>query len=286
MIIIEGTDKAGKTTFLSNLLRRFPPPVKRGDEPRVFHFGILPDDWDYCEDYINYVGPNIILDRFMDSERAYGPVYRGKVNPRLTLENMNRVYRKCSEVGALVVYCNPKMEEVISRLDREGDEFIKKREQLQDLRNNFDNVFNTRYPLELEIIDTTKEVDPDTFARIVDKSLMMERNAKAIKNLGYRGYVSPTSKYIYYTDDLDPIFTLINIFSEGPISDYSIVSSRDIENNPVNISDLVRSIPTIESIDVVGEQAQKDYTDAGNTSDCNICLNKRVVSQQLLTVKA
>ena len=139
MIIIEGTDKAGKTTLITNLRRFFPRKVQQ--ELQVIHFGLLPDNWDYYNDYMQYIRSNVILDRFIDSERAYGPVYRTNIDRRLSQKNLSKVYRRCAEAGALVLYCNPNIDEVMRRIDLEGDMMVKKREQLELM------IFMTLLPL-------------------------------------------------------------------------------------------------------------------------------------------
>ncbi len=281
MIILEGTDKAGKTTFISNLLRFFPSEIQ--NEIKVFHFGLLPNNWDYCDDYINYIRPNVILDRFVDSERAYGQVFRGQINPKLTTSRLNKVYRKCYEIGALTVYCNPNVDEVMNRVNKEGDEMIKKRDQLDLLRSTFDSaVFNEKYPLELEIVDTTKKIDIETYKRIVNKSLILERSAKTIKNLGFRGYISPSSKYIFYVNELETITNLINIFYDKPISDFSIILSRDTENKPVNISPLVASLPAVKRIYVYGRDAENDYLNAENMSSAEVIFKHKIIAKRFL----
>ena len=198
MIIVEGTDKAGKTTLLTNLRRFFPRKVQ--NELQIIHFGLLPSNWDYCNDYLQYVRPNVILDRFIDSERTYGPVYRKSINPRLSLSNISKVYRKCAEVGALVLYCNPDIDEVMKRIDLEGDMMIKKREQLESLRSHFDGIFTDEYPLDLISIDTTFPLKDDVYKNIVNKSLILERSARKLLGLNYRGSVTPLSQYIIYTN--------------------------------------------------------------------------------------
>jgi len=282
MIILEGTDKAGKTTFLSNLIRFFPQEIQR--EIKIFHFGLLPDNWDYYDDYIHYIRPNVILDRFVDSELAYGPVYRQRINPKLTSKNLHEIYRKCSEIGTLTVYCNPNIDEVMKRIDKQGDEMVKKKEQLESLRLMFEKtIFNEKYPLELEIIDTTKEIDPEIYKRIVNKSLILERSAKSINYLGYRGYISPSSKYIFYTNDYNPCAALIGLCSNYPISDFSIVLSKDIENKPVNISSLVMSLPAVKGVYVYAE-AEKDYIDAENKNSAEFLSGHKSVAKKLLSL--
>ena len=139
MIILEGTDKSGKTTFLNNLVNFFPEEKK--NKLNIVHFGLLPDNWNYCDDYLRYIQSNTILDRFIDSERAYGPVFRNGVNNKLTKENLNKVYRKCSEIGTLVVYCKPDIDETMKRINDQKDLMVKQIDHLEKLRDQFDIIF-------------------------------------------------------------------------------------------------------------------------------------------------
>lgn len=264
MIIIEGTDKAGKTTLLTNIKRFFPRKIQQ--ELQTIHFGILPNNWNYGSDYCQYIRPNVILDRFIDSERAYGPVYRGSVNPRLSQKNMSDVYRKCAEIGTIVIYCNPNIEEVMNRINLEGDFMIKKREQLELLRHNFDKIYvKDKYPLDFMIVDTTRHLDDSVYTAIVNKSIILERASKQLAYLNYRGSITPLSKYIIYTNkDTEEVLSIIKTVCNIPFTEFSIVQSRDIENKPVNISSLTISLTSMKFLFILGEDAQKDYTAANN----------------------
>lgn len=281
MIIMEGTDKAGKSTFLANLIRHF--PQERRKELNVVHFGILPDDWDYCEDYLQYIDDNVILDRFVDSELAYGPVYRGGPNPRLTEESLSRVYRRCAELGALTIYCNPDIDAVLSRIEDQGDQMIKRKEQLVALRERFDSIFGPSYPLGLEMVDTTKPIKDDVYKGIVQKSLVLERSAKQLRNTGIRGFYTPWSEYIVYTSH--PVHTMHYIlrkaFPEIASSKFAIVRNRNIENKPVNIQSLAYGLVT-KGVFVLEEQSIRDYEEAENK---NAATNCRGISELLISIK-
>jgi len=275
MIIVEGTDKAGKTTFLSNLINRFPEPYRQ--KLQVVHFGILPEDWDYCNDYKRYVKSNVILDRFVDSERAYGPVYRDGINKKLTEEHLISVYRKCAEMGTIVAYCNPDIDEVVRRLEKDGDEMIKKREQLEMLRSQFDSIFNDEYPLEVEVIDTTSRIPDEVYDRLVSRSILRERMADNLDRLNMRASITPNTNVLIYTDwyDGNPdqmLFDMKKLGIKFSISNIGVVSSRNIENKSVNISELVMALSKIEKIIVLGREAMKDYVLAGNQLACKTCL--------------
>jgi thymidylate kinase len=265
MIIVEGTDKSGKSTFIANLLQAFPENYK--EKLRMAHFGILPDDWDYSDDYIGFIGPNVILDRFIDSERAYGPLYRGGVNPKLTTKNMLKVYGECAKIGTLLVYCNPDLEEVQKRIERMSDEMVKNQEQLIKLRGSFDSVFTENYPLEVITVDTSKPIKPEVYEKIVNRSLLLSRFAETIKSLNYRGFLTPYSKRIIYASKtclLANVQEEIARSSKLPFTEFGIVYSRGITNELVNLNALNLEMNIQHPVVVFGKDAEEDYIAAGN----------------------
>lgn len=70
MIVIEGPDLVGKTTLAKKLRDEL-----MGD---YFHFGPLPDDFDFVHGYAQFVKANRVMDRFHLSEIAYGRAVRGR----------------------------------------------------------------------------------------------------------------------------------------------------------------------------------------------------------------
>lgn len=76
MLIFEGPDLVGKTTFAKSFLNELPRHIYR-------HFGLLPPAFDHFRDYDQHSGVYIIQDRFHMSELVYGTVCRDncQVNP-------------------------------------------------------------------------------------------------------------------------------------------------------------------------------------------------------------
>jgi thymidylate kinase len=263
MIILEGTDKSGKTTFLNNLVNFFPEEKK--NKLNIVHFGLLPDNWNYCDDYLRYIQSNTILDRFIDSERAYGPVFRNGVNNKLTKENLNKVYRKCSEIGTLVVYCKPDIDETMKRINDQKDLMVKQIDHLEKLRDQFDIIFDKKYPLNLEIIDTTHNIKNEIFEYIVNKSIILENDSKNLMNLNYRGFTNINAKYIIYVYEniVDDIINFINDYMDIPFTNFCIILSRNIENKCVNINNLYSFIMP-KQVYVIGNNSLNDYIEANN----------------------
>lgn len=270
MIIIEGTDKAGKTTFIRNLFKNFPEDLKK--ETKIVHFGVLPEDWNYHNDYLSYVQDNIILDRFVDSERAYGPVFRGKINPRLTNENLNSVYRKCIEKGAFVIYCNPKENVVLDRLKKEGDEYVKKTEQLLQLRANFNSIFSN-HPLPIKEIDTSNPIDNQELKNIVNSYLIRKRTIKNLNLKEFRGSLSLDTKYLIYTSDFSFSFLsqIIENECKCPNRYFSFLKTRNTRNEIFEISSVSSSFNDLQKIIILGEKSIEDYKKSKDNSKVIYC---------------
>ena len=80
MLIVEGSDLLGKTAFIKALLVE----AERQCFPMIpQHFGLLPQGWNYRDDYIPYINRQTVMDRFILSELVYGETLRNgcKITP-------------------------------------------------------------------------------------------------------------------------------------------------------------------------------------------------------------
>jgi hypothetical protein len=154
----------------------------------------------------------------------------------------------------------------------EGDLLVKKREHLELLRKEFEDIYNSReYPLDVEIIDTSYELDSSIYKNLINKSLMLENKASQINKLNYRGHITPHSKYLIYSSlPLDKIQYFIYKMERAKTKDFGFLYSRDIENNPVNIHSL-SNISNCESVFVIGKDAIQDYKQAENKTGAIYC---------------
>ena len=74
MLIIEGSDLVGKTTFARKLVEY----LNGLDVPVIYaHFGLLPASWNYYWDYLDHMNRRVVMDRFIMSEVVYGAACRG-----------------------------------------------------------------------------------------------------------------------------------------------------------------------------------------------------------------
>lgn len=108
MIIVEGPDGVGKTTFCKKLLAHLPGHV-------YSHFTRLPPGFDYYWGYAERVGRGLVQDRFHMSEVAYAQA-RGE-EPRLDKWDYRLVDSLVRRVGGVTVLITGTQELVRSRWD-------------------------------------------------------------------------------------------------------------------------------------------------------------------------
>ena len=98
MLVIEGSDLVGKTSLIKALCDE---AIKR-DFPMIpQHFGLLPDSWQFMQDYLPYINASTVMDRFILSELVYGSVLRE--NSRICLTDWNTLQGVMKAFGCLTV---------------------------------------------------------------------------------------------------------------------------------------------------------------------------------------
>lgn len=110
MIIVEGTDRVGKTTLCKKLLERLPTHI-------YSHSTKPPKDFDYYWGYIDRISPNVVQDRFHMGEVVYSRV-RG-VRSELGSEEYRLVDAALRQVGAFTVVITTLRQTLEKRLDGE-----------------------------------------------------------------------------------------------------------------------------------------------------------------------
>jgi thymidylate kinase len=125
LIIVEGCDGSGKSTFVANLCHITPPAT------RVIHRGPLHRDpiLEYIGDIMSYspMGDSIIADRWHLGEMVYGPLYRGE--SRLTPAMNLYVELFLDSRGAERVWMDTPFDIVRSRLRNRGEDFLLEQHQ-------------------------------------------------------------------------------------------------------------------------------------------------------------
>ena len=115
IIILEGVDKAGKSTLAKELRTQLKWPVihfgKPGPDPATEYF-----------DFLNHINENIICDRFFVGELVYGPLLRGKNS--MTSLQIRVIERMCRKIGTLLIHVSPPYSVINDRLIELGDEMV------------------------------------------------------------------------------------------------------------------------------------------------------------------
>lgn len=120
LIIVEGVDGAGKSTFINELCTMLP------DQTKVLHRAQLKRHpmQEYVGDIMSYHPANdvIVCDRWHVGELVYGPLYRG--SSQLTGPQALFIEKWLQSRGALKLHMNTDYETVQSRLRDRGEDFL------------------------------------------------------------------------------------------------------------------------------------------------------------------
>lgn len=100
MLILEGADGLGKTNFAQRCVDY---AATKPEWPAVIysHFTRLPPHWDYYRNYLPYITPYTVMDRFHMSEIVYGTVHRGST--KIDEQKLRLLDAQCDLVGTYTV---------------------------------------------------------------------------------------------------------------------------------------------------------------------------------------
>ena len=127
IIILEGIDGSGKSTLATHLkdLSPWPATIAVGQIPQsteaVFETLIAP---------MFEVGPDelLIADRWHLSELIYGPLYRNQ--SLIDMEALDQIETVLKSLDAMRIVMSPAVDEVTSRLEARGEDFLKPEHQI------------------------------------------------------------------------------------------------------------------------------------------------------------
>jgi thymidylate kinase len=126
MIVVEGADRVGKTTFCKALIKR----AWKAGIPCVYQsFGVLPPTWDYPSSYFEFITKYGVMDRFIMSEIAYGRVCRD--GPMLGWSEYQLVQAIMTSKASLTVLLTTEDEVLSETYDRVGDDLFRKDQVLR-----------------------------------------------------------------------------------------------------------------------------------------------------------
>lgn len=129
LIIVEGPDGAGKTTFVESLQRELAHNPRGAEDIITLHCG-PPSDHVYAEytkNHLHGYSPmqltHVVCDRWHWGELIYGPMLRGE--SKLDRHGFDRVEHYLARRGAVVAFLTEKAQILARRVEERGDELVK-----------------------------------------------------------------------------------------------------------------------------------------------------------------
>lgn len=211
LIIIEGPDKAGKTTLAKQIEERL--------GYRYVHFGAPGKDpaQDYADFLLNLKEPTV-CDRFLYGEKVYGPMLRGK--SLITPLQFTVLERLCRLKGAFLIKASTPIEIVQQRLIKDGDDMITAEQNIQASKM-FDkvlgeaNVISCSYTA-LSMADVGRSVD-----QLITPSELSISNAKIASRICTGIGTTTGQKVVFVGETLNKKVTWLGKpFDNGSSSEY------------------------------------------------------------------
>jgi len=148
MLIIEGSDLVGKTTLIKALCdeatNQCYPMIPQ-------HFGLLPNTWDFFTDYLPYIAPRTVMDRFIMSEVVYGEILRhhSRISPNYYY--MLEHYLNSHDAVTVIVAAEPTFFETHVNRQYEHRIEVFKQDQICRVNQAFLEIINTNKLGDFEI---------------------------------------------------------------------------------------------------------------------------------------
>ena len=135
LIILEGCDRTGKTTFAEKL-------VNLGYQ--YFHFSSPKKDEDVYETYMTFLNSldplkKYVVDRFHLGELVYGPIYRGECN--LSKKQVKNIESLINKFNHKLIHFTNTPEFIIKKFKEIGEAYTKP-EHVELIVQNFKKCFN------------------------------------------------------------------------------------------------------------------------------------------------
>lgn len=148
IIILEGCDGVGKTTFAEKLSEETGFKVVKGSSFEIAELGTL-KMFKYMNGILDI--DNIIIDRFLYSNIVYGKLFN---YPMMTDSQYRTLIKKMSK-NSLLVYLHADRDEIAKRLSNRGDDMIKIGNIGDIIEGYNDALYNGYKPSSMLSIDTT-----------------------------------------------------------------------------------------------------------------------------------
>ena len=168
LIIVDGVDKAGKSTLMSAVSKKIPGIViKITDRPKDASPQQREKIKDYYRTVYNFIENNpgkvFLLDRYIWSEMAYSfkRGYEATDDPEL-----KQMETELMKLNHLVIFCNPSIDKILERIKRSADDYITE-DDVAILKGRYEKIFQES-PLNKLELDTAKPI-PQLLKLIYDK---------------------------------------------------------------------------------------------------------------------
>jgi thymidylate kinase len=218
LIIIEGTDGAGKTTLANKLLDVLRTELP-DDDVEYLHYA-QPQRHPLAEyeldlqDYRPGCGRHLVIDRYHLGELVYAEVYRG--GSELGAAGRLHIDAFLAARGALLVLCNATVAQIAARLEARGDETYLQPEHQGEVLRRFREVAAAAQALEPVVLDGF--ADRDDIERLFTLAHLLDYDARTVNDfpsyigspyprvllLGDRGYEhmgkQHTAAFVPYPD--------------------------------------------------------------------------------------
>lgn len=178
MLIVEGTDLVGKTTFCFKLIDEL---VKRGYPYTYQHLSRLPECWDYYHSYLDKYTEASVADRFHDSELAYS--YGRREKSPLDTTTYDLLNSKLRSMGIFKVVLRCHSEEMLANRFKAREEEEMYRYSVVQTANNWFKATANSWRFD-EIINLTEETPfptDDHVKYIVDSYVCLKNKLRDIR---------------------------------------------------------------------------------------------------------
>ena len=182
IIIIEGIDKAGKSTIVQDLLTQ---RMKHGEDPIVFKLSQKPKDKSVKEqekikiiytelfEQANRLNNTrlVIFDRAYPSEMVYSQLRGYDAMQDEFWINFDKTLgsKSVNEQNVFLIYCMAPYEKLLERFESEKEEFLKK-EEIAEILTRYDIFLGKTYVPYIKV-DTTKDrlININTVKELIEK---------------------------------------------------------------------------------------------------------------------
>jgi len=174
IIILEGCDCAGKTTFAEKLSERTGYEIVKGSSFEISELG-ADGMFKHMMDLLDR--ENIIIDRFFYSNAIYGDMYD---YPTMEVDQYVKLRNKMNE-KALLVYLHAPTHILESRMRKRGDDMIKV-EDIRDIKEYYRDVLQGLLTPKTLLSLDTNESNFDIATSMVAEFVKLQETAMYIHN--------------------------------------------------------------------------------------------------------